>query len=154
MNLTEIEVLGNTVQVEVGEDGTFRASLNPELELEAESLGRLKGLIRDSIIGSRVEVPFVNDYGARGVMRGFHAQNQDILVTWDDGEKGRISPHTRVFKTMGDETVAEIRSLEGTVRQAQERLAEIRKPGLQAQDVFVEGLSEDVFDWRRHEATA
>jgi hypothetical protein len=149
MHLTDIEVLGRDVPVDVDEDGTFRVSLNPELQFEADTLDRLTRVVRDSVLAERAEAPFVNDAGTRGVMRGWHAGNRDILVTWEGGEKDRISPHTRVFPTLDDETIEEIRALERTVRAAQNRLAELREPGVAAQDVFVKQLAEDVFDWQR-----
>ena len=147
MHLTDIEVLGTTVAVDVDDKGVFRASVNPELEFEADGLDRLKRVIRDSVIATRVEVPFVNDAGTRGVMRGFHAANRDILVTWEDGEKGRITPYTRVLPADTDEaTIEELRRLEQATREVQARLKELREPGRQAEEVFTEGLGENIFD--------
>lgn len=152
-NLTNLNVEGHDVPVTVDDDGKFHATVG-DAHLTSETLATLKNQIKDSIIGSRLEIPFVFATGRRGVMRGFHAANKDILVTWSDGTKARLSGREPVFldDEIDDATVEEILRLEDEITVAKERLGEIRSGARSAKSVVVEKLGEDLFAYRRQSA--
>src|SRR5262252_6328145 len=61
-----------------------------------EPIAALKDRVRET--RSRVAVPFCHvekDHIRRGVARGIHLRSEDILVTWEDGEKGTLKRYDR-----------------------------------------------------------
>lgn len=145
---------GQPVPIEVLNDGTFRAQIG-EVELHADYLDRVRRQIDDTIFGHRIEVPFVNPNGVRGVMRGFHAGTKEVLVTWEDGTKGKLSGYGReVFAegTLTDDEIAELRGLVQQVLDANAQIKAIQTKLTDSKALLAEQISEDLFDHRRHDA--
>jgi hypothetical protein len=149
MKLTTITRKGVDFDVDVDEQGKFSTTLKDEV-YESESLDRLKRLLDDAVVGSRLEVPFISLSGTRGVMRGYHASNRDILVTWHNGTKGRFSQTTKVFsENLDPDLLEELQTLRRVVEQANERIEEITAGAIKADALFSEAFGEDLSDWRR-----
>lgn len=151
MHLTNLDVRGKTVPVDVSESGEFTATFVDET-FSAGSLRQLRDHLTDALIASRAEVPFVSRAGRRGTMRGFHAGNYDVLVTWADGTKDRMSPSDRVFRPdeIDEQTLEELVRLQAlrgsTVEQIQAIQASART---EARLLLAEALGEDVVNPRR-----
>lgn len=151
MQLKEVVIDGSvSVAVEVDEDGEFSAQFLGD-SYKADSLLRLLRVLRDAVRAARFTVPFVSLAGRPGVMRGYHAANRDLLVTWNDGDKGRLATHERVFRpgAVGQDELDEITALERVIVQARERVQEIQARGERASDLFNEAFGEDITDPRR-----
>jgi hypothetical protein len=103
---------GIAIPVGVSDEGLFVAELDGE-EYESGTFRGLKWMLEKAMLARRFEVLFVSVWGRKGVMRGYHAGNHDVLVTWSDGTKDRISQHDKVFAAdeVSDEDIAEIQSL-------------------------------------------
>lgn len=112
----------------------------------AETLASLRRHLKDYAVSYRTEAPFVSAFGRRGVMRGWHAGNHDILVTWDDDQKGRLSPHERVWTPEGisDAEVAEIQAIREQQEQLGVRLAELQEGREEARVIFARAVGEDL----------
>jgi len=154
--LVDIEINGVPLVVYVDNDGVFSTEFKDEEYTTGGQYGdlyRLKALMADTVKSSRLEVPFVLYDGRRGIMRGWHATQRKILVTWRDGTKGSIDTYANVWKAedVSDETIAEIQRLEGEIHAASKRLRELRENTQHANEVFNEAYGEDLDDWRRHQ---
>jgi len=156
MQFTTIKVEGIEFPVEVeldrdGFDGAlFSTTVNGD-EINSPTLNGLRRMLKDMIIASRIEVPYTDAYGTRGVMRGIHAGNRDILVTYSNGEKGRISGYERVYLEADaaavDQARAEVRAAEQQLADANAHLKEALGPALDASDAFAAALGVDLLDW-------
>jgi len=134
------------------ETAKFVADIGDE-RLESDSLDQLQRLVRDTLIGARVEVPFVSRRGRRGVMRGFHAGNRDILVTYDDGDKDRFDSHAQVFtvdtpRELIDAIVDRDAQILALADERDKLIAEAYKGGSlrRSGEFFMEALGEDLFE--------
>jgi len=138
------------VPVEVDEQGTFSASWDGEM-FAANRLEALAYQLRELALSRRTQMPFVGSGGTRGVIRGYHAGNRDLLVTWEGGEKGRFSGHTKVFRpeSISDEEIAEIKRLEREIEEKSKRLKEIRTKTENADDLYNEALGFEITSWER-----
>jgi hypothetical protein len=150
MKLTTITRKGVDFDVDVSEDGKFSATLKDDV-YDADDLDHLRRILDDAVVASRLSVPFVSEYGRRGVMRGYHAGNRDVLVTWDDdGSKSSISQHNKVFSENFDpDLIDELQSLGRVIDQAQDRIQEIMSGAVKASTLFSEAFGEDLSDWYR-----
>lgn len=151
MHLTNIDVRGKSVPVDVSESGVFTATFADET-FEAGSLAQLHNNLVDALIASRADVPFVSKSGRRGRMRGFHAGNYDVLVTWEDGTKGRMPPSERVFRAdeIEEETVEELRRLQKQRGEVTDQIQQIQaRARTEGRTLLAEALGEDVADSRR-----
>lgn len=153
MHLTTalVEVRHNqySVEVSVDDEGTFSTEVLGET-YENPSFGGLLRDVRDGLIASRVEVPFVSTSGSRGVIRGYHAGQGKVLITWENGQKDTLSAYTSVFPSLSDEDAAEIIQAEADLTQAKQRLdavnAKYAERKLDAGALLAQHLNERVED--------
>lgn len=133
--------------MDVNEHGVFSATFQGEF-FSAESLDRLHYQLRDALMAARVEVPFVSPSGRKGVMRGYHGGTRELLVTWEDGEKGRFHPTSHVFRaTVPQEKIDRLRVLHEQAEKASREIREITRGdgGLEiAVEIFNEVFGSDV----------
>lgn len=62
-----------------------------------DSIRLLEWQMQDVIRSAKLKVPFVKvDTGRAGHIRGWHATQDEFLVTWDNGEKGRLRSYEKV----------------------------------------------------------
>ena len=142
-----------TAEIDVHEDGSFSAEFLGE-HFSSPQLSTLKGQLRDALIGSRAEVPFVTMEGRRGVMRGWHAGNYDILVTWEDGSKGKLGTYADVYPSLDESELEELRELIHQAKVAQDQLATFeadrRERKERASELLAEAIGEDLSDRSRN----
>lgn len=151
MHLTNINVHGKSVAVDINESGQFTATMAGET-FETGSLSQLRDHLTDALIASRAEVPFVSKTGRRGTMRGFHAGNYDVLVTWVDGTKDRMSPSERVFRPedIDEETLQELVRLQKLRGETAAKIQDIQAQAkTEPRAMLAEALGEDVTVSRR-----
>lgn len=143
---------GQPVQIEVTDTGQFRATVG-EVELEADYLDRVRRQIDDTVYGHRIEVPFVNLNGYHGTMRGFHAAQRKVLVTWDDGDKDSLDSYEKVYRggILTDAEVDSIKSIRAEIAKLQAERKAIEAKAESAQVVLADAIGEDLFDHRRHD---
>lgn len=150
MHLTTLTVEGVEVEIDVNEKGIFSAKLGGE-ELADEAIDRLERQIKAMIIARRIELPFTNANGNRGVMRGYHAGNHDILITWANGETGRLSDYETVYLNADEVTIAsarvEIKNAAEALKSAKDKLHEALGEGQRANEVFNEALGVDLYKY-------
>lgn len=141
-----------TVSVSVdAEDGKFRATMNDQ-EYEAESLSGLRGDLVAAVTAAKLNVPFVTTKGERGTVRGWHAGNHDVLVTWADGSKGRIGTWDTVARDATPEqlqALAEARDrfdkADAARREAEKALNAVKlRDGIRVTELMLEELGFDV----------
>lgn len=137
---------GVAVLVGVNEEGKFSATFQDE-NYEDDRLEGLRRQLATAILASRFEVQFYSVDGRAGTMRGYHAGNHDLLVTWSDGEMGRMRSYTPVFREISPETVAELSELRAQIERATTRIQEITGATEQASDLFNEAFGHDVTDY-------
>jgi hypothetical protein len=146
--ITTISLHNISLPVFVDENGTFSFTWDEE-HVESETLGGLRAFLKDKFDASQVEVPFVSVSGNRGVIRGIHKGNRDLLITMADGTKQRLSPWSRVFTDLPEETIAEIKALMERASEIADQLEKIREDTVHASDLYFEKLGENLFDWKR-----
>jgi len=143
-----------TAEIDVHEDGSFSAEFLGE-HFSSPQLSTLKGQLRDALIGSRAEVPFVTMEGRRGVMRGWHAGNYDILVTWEDGSKGKLGTYADVYPSLDASELEELQTNLMAVKTLQDGMATFeadRKERIaRASDLLAQAVGEDLSDYRRNQ---
>lgn len=142
---------GQKVAISVNEGGRFLASVGGA-DLQSDSLSVLKGQIRDTIAGARVNVPFVNLQGRAGMMRGFHATSRDVLVTWSNGEKGKLGATDRVFIAgqISHAKIEEIKTTIESIDKGRARLKELREGVVEAKAILAAAVGEDLFAYGRN----
>jgi hypothetical protein len=125
--------------VRVSDDGHFLAD-HEEEQYRSDTLSGLRANLAKAMEADRRKnpVPFVDaTTGRRGAIRGKHATRRVLLVTWDDGEKDDITTYTRLFPADVDqEIIDEIVTLTGEIQERHERLAELRRDAVQADDLM------------------
>lgn len=161
--LPDRQVHGLRVQAFVDDKGTFTATVGDETITE-DTLKRLDFQLAETVTAARAQIPFVSLAGRIGIMRGFDARSHDILVTWSDGEKSRISQHDRVFpgEMEGAAKIDEITRVRAQLDALTARLQELTTATpddpasvVKARELFTEGLGVDLFDKaREREAVA
>ena len=144
-----------TVPVTVNEQGHFIATWN-EQEFRAESFSTIRSHIKDAVRAARVQVPFIAMNGRRGVIRGFHASQRSILVTWDGGVKDSIDTYSKVFPgDIDPHVIEEIITLEQTRAKIMDRLQELRAPAIPAEQFLNDFVGENLtneFQYDRRKA--
>lgn len=145
LSLQERELEGVTFEVNVTGLGKFEADFEGE-HFQADTLLTLRRQLRDAVMASRHEVPFVSESGRRGVIRGYHAGNRDLLVTWDNGDKDRLNPRTLVFRgDVGAAIVSELQALTAQIAVAERRQRTLMKENTHtAASVFAPAFGIDV----------
>jgi len=144
---------GHPLAIEVTDEGRFLATVG-EVEVDADTLDGAKRQIDDTVYGYRVEVPFVDAAtGRRGVLRGFHAGQRKLLVTWQDGSKDTIDPYRMIFpgEAVTDEQAARIVALVEQMTEARRLHVAAQEGSVKAQTLLAEKIGEDLFDFRRHD---
>jgi hypothetical protein len=151
VRLTTLEVEGVEIEVSVTENGKFEATFKDET-YDATEMRVLGSHLKDAVLSSRVEVPFVTADGRRGVMRGWHAGNRDILVTWADGTKDRIRQYEPVFRpeNIDDERIDAIENVQAEQERLKARLRELQSGTEKADDILNEAVGEEITAFRRH----
>jgi hypothetical protein len=145
------EVSGVEFEAAIDDEGKFSVTLDDEI-YEADSLNGLRGQLRDAIIARRMEVPFITTEGDRGVMRGFHAGNRDVLVTWESGSKGRLSPHIIVFRDgeITDEEIEELKTIQRQGEELRARKVAISEKAKRTSEILEDAVGENLLAWGRH----
>lgn len=150
MYLTDltINVKGDefTFAVEVTEDGTFTTDYQGDV-VNDERLDSLRRSLQDVVLASRAEVPFVTATGRAGIIRGYHAGQRALLVTWSNGEKGTLNTHAQVYRELSDEQVAEVKAAAQQFGDAQARVETARDAlgdGERASTLLSGALGEDI----------
>jgi len=146
VKVTEIDdpVIG-PIDVYAGDDGHWYASVG-DLHLNEISFDSLRRNISTAVKTHKVEVPFVSAFGRKGVMRALHASTGQILVTWDDGKKGRLDRYTRVFPdgSIDEGDLGLLKLAIDEREQADARIVEYQKLTVQAKDLYASEVAEDL----------
>jgi hypothetical protein len=150
--VTTRNIGGTEFPVYVNKEGEFALPINEELILTNTHLVALLYEAKDTIKSLRLEVPFLNLNGAEGVIRGLHASNSDLLVTWYDGEKDRVPSRTLGYRpgTVSQEELDELRQAKREMAAAQEKLKWIEGRLVERQvnlaDLFNESIGEELLN--------
>jgi hypothetical protein len=144
-----IPILGK-VDVDAGDDGYWYADVVDE-EFNAPSLDALERMLTTYGRTYELEVPFVSANGRQGVMRGFHASSREILVTWNDGKKGRLGQYDRVFPVgeLDETEVALMLVALEEIEQRHNELGRLRERSIMASALYTEEVGDDLFSKRR-----
>ena len=138
--LEPVRIYGVDLTITVSPAGEFHGEYQGD-DYMASSLSDLTRRLAVAIASSRTEVPFISQRGRHGVLRGYHAGNHDVLVTWSNGDKDRLSPHEKVF-VPGEVTEAELEQMENLRRVVQQANDAIRDIEAKAEHRAAELLSE------------
>jgi hypothetical protein len=116
------------------------------------TLEGVTNLLHNYLRGSQKTVRFVRvSDGRRGVMRAFHKSSRDLLVTWDNGQKGKIDTYANVLPgDTTDEVIAEIKAANAKLDEARDEYNRVthRDDMLDAQDLFTQTIGQDVIGFR------
>lgn len=142
------------VEIQVSEDGQFHAEFLGD-HFQSQQLSLLKAQLRDRLLSSRVEVPFISMEGRKGVMRGWHAGNHDILVTWEDGTKGKLGTYADVYPELDESELSELSDMLLAAKTIQDSLATFeadrQERKKRASDLLAQAVGEDLSDYRRNQ---
>jgi hypothetical protein len=146
------QVSGVDFTADITDEGKFVTTLDGEPH-ENDRLDGLKYELRDSLLARRVEVPFVSLKGTPGTMRGFHAGNKDVLVTWEDGTKARVSHYANVYRdgVLSEAEVQELRDIERQLDELRARREELEPKTEKAGDILNEAVGEGIAGFRSAE---
>ena len=147
---------GVMVTARVNDDGKFVATFRDE-EYVSDTLSGLTAQLRNGVKAARVEIPFVSARGRRGIIRGYHASNRDVLITWEDGRKSKLGQRDRVFPAdvVSDEQIAEIRQIDEQMDALKARLIELQAGLIEVEKVLNDELNENVTgEWRYEQRKA
>jgi hypothetical protein len=147
---------GVMVTARVNDDGKFVATFRDE-EYVSDTLSGLTAQLRNGVKAARVEIPFVSARGRRGIIRGYHASNRDVLITWEDGRKSKLGQRDRVFPAdvVSDEQIAEIRQIDEQMDALKARLIELQSGLIEVEKVLNDELNENVTgEWRYEQRKA
>jgi len=136
------------VPIQVDETGRFFTEHDGEV-YEAEQLNYLRNHIMDAITSSRKEVPFVDEYGRRGVIRGWHKGNRDMLITYANGTKDRKSGYVYVWRPdeITEEKIEHIKTLRSEIETREQELKELLSGRSEMDDLLSEAVGVDFSDW-------
>jgi hypothetical protein len=136
--LTTVKVEGMEIDVEVRTDGEFQAFVDDQT-VESPTLTGLEARLREAIHGKRLRIPFIlAATGRAGVIRGYHASQRKLLVTWDDGEKDTIGMTDRVWQPgeVSDGQLDELRALLAEIDRSYRRRLDLQSGGRAAKELL------------------
>ena len=125
--------------VQLTPSGMFVAEIAGETET-SETLGGLRSMLSKVIRGTRLEVGFVTGDGDEGVVRGLHASQHKLLVTWKDGEKGTLDTFEHVFPAgeLSEQELVDLRHWVLVRNEGQRKVREYRSRGVPVKKLFDE----------------
>jgi hypothetical protein len=141
---------GPTVPIYVTTEGRFVATIG-EVELDHPHFDSVKRQIDDTVYGHRIDVPFVDRNGRRGTLRGFHASQRKVLVTWENGNKDSLDSYSEVFRpeNISDEQIDAIRAAIRQITEAHAQLETLREGTERVNELLAEKIGDDLFEYNR-----
>lgn len=139
-------VRGQEIPVNVTDEGVFTATLDDQ-EVVGDSIREIERRCHNAIMASKIEVPFVTQNGHRGVMRGFHASQSKVLVTWANGDKGGIENHEKVWPAdkIDQARIDDIKATLIAIAQLRERLDTLRgDDAVKVEHLFADAVGEEL----------
>jgi len=149
MHFGTMKITGIEIPVEITDEGRFTADLGGE-QAQSDTLQGLKRNALQYVKTMRLNLPFVTTSGNRGTLRGYHASQNKLLVTFENGTKTTMDYYHPVFVERTAEQIEELRKAREQLSAAQERVKELTEDTVQARELYDGEIAEMVKGWGRN----